>query len=116
MVPFFIRPLTGMVANRIFSSFIFPNTRRNLSLLETHLSESSGGYLCGSTLSAADILMSFPLIAANDKFDGFGEWKDGGWRKEFPKVADYVTRLEAEEGYKKSVEKIKEIDGDFEAI
>lgn len=115
-VPFFIRPVTALVANRIFASFIFPNARRNLALLEGHLGESEGGYLCGGELSAADILVSFPLMAAKDKLDGFGAWEGGGWRSEFPGVAAYVERLEGEEGYKKSVEKIRELDGDFEVV
>ncbi|KAI5457838.1 hypothetical protein BGZ63DRAFT_416920 [Mariannaea sp. PMI_226] len=114
-VPFFIRPITSLVANRIFANFIFPNTRRSLALLETHLSDHQpGGYLCGDHLTAVDILMSFPLIAAKDKMDSFGAFVGGSWKTEFPKLAEYVTRIEAEEGYKKSVEKIKEIEGDFQ--
>ncbi|KAF7532625.1 hypothetical protein G7Z17_g13618 [Cylindrodendrum hubeiense] len=115
-VPFFIRPITSIVANRIFASFIFPNTRRNLVLMEKHLSTSGGAYLCGDSLSAADILMSFPLIAAKDSLDSFGSFEGGSWRNEFPRVAEYVTKLEAEEGYKASVAKITEIDGEFEAV
>lgn len=104
-----------MLANRIFSFWIFPNMRRNLSMIEGHLATSGGDYLCGATLTAADILMSFPLIAAQGKLDEFGSWEGGSWREEFPKVAAYVKRLEAEEGYVRSVEKVKEIDGSFTA-
>ncbi|KAI8666613.1 hypothetical protein NCS57_00887000 [Fusarium keratoplasticum] len=114
-VPFYIRPISTMLANRIFSFWIFPNMRRNLSMIEGHLATSGGDYLCGATLTAADILMSFPLIAAQGKLDEFGSWEGGSWREEFPKVAAYVKRLEAEEGYVRSVEKVKEIDGSFTA-
>lgn len=100
-----------MIANRVFSSFIFPNARKHLKFLEQQLSTSSGKYLCGANLTAADILISFPLIAAKDRFDQLGQWEGGSWKKECPKVWDYVQSLEAEEGYKRSVEKIKEIDG-----
>ncbi|RSL97455.1 hypothetical protein CEP52_010902 [Fusarium oligoseptatum] len=114
-VPFYIRPISTILANRIFSFWIYPNTRRNLSMIEGHLATSGGDYLCGTTLSAADILMSFPLIAAQGRLDEFGSWEGGSWRDEFPKVAAYVKRLEAEEGYVRSVEKVKEIDGGFTA-
>ncbi|KAF4984564.1 hypothetical protein FZEAL_298 [Fusarium zealandicum] len=115
-VPFFIRPISSMMANRIFSLFIFPNAHRNLTMIEGHLATSEGDYLCGTQLTAADILMSFPLIAAQSRFDDFGTWEGGSWKTEFPKTAAYVKRLEAEEGYLKSVEKIKEIDGGFTSV
>ncbi|KAM6524821.1 bifunctional glutathione transferase/peroxidase [Fusarium falciforme] len=114
-VPFYIRPISTMLANRIFSFWIFPNMRRNLSMIEGHLATSGGDYLCGASLTAADILMSFPLIAAQGKLDEFGSWEGSSWREEFPKVAAYVKRLETEEGYVRSVGKVKEIDGSFTA-
>ncbi|KAF7545927.1 hypothetical protein G7046_g9451 [Stylonectria norvegica] len=114
-VPFFIRPISSMIANRIFASFIFPNAKRNLAFLEGQLATSSGKYLCCDKLTAADILMSFPLIAAKDRFDDLGAWEGGSWKKQFPRVYEYVQLLENDEGYKRGVEKIKEIDGDFTA-
>ncbi|KAM5353803.1 hypothetical protein ACJ41O_000453 [Fusarium nematophilum] len=115
-VPFFIRPISSMLANRVFSLFIFPNTRRNLSLIEGHLATSGGDYLCGETLTAADILMSFPLIAAQSRLDGFGSWEGGSWRDEFPRVAAYVKKLEAEEGYVRSVEKVQEFESRVSSV
>lgn len=87
-------------------------------MLEGHLSATPdrGRYLCGDHLTAADILMSFPLIASkHGRLNEVGPWKQGDWTKEFPKVAAYTAVLEAEEGYKKSVAKMEEIDGKFEA-
>ncbi|CAM1510352.1 Fc.00g006870.m01.CDS01 [Cosmosporella sp. VM-42] len=112
-IPFFIRPISSMLANRVFSSFIFPNAHKHLTLLEQTLSTSSGKYLCYDKLTSADILMSFPLIAAKSRFDEFGEWEGGSWKKEFPKVYAFVETMEAEPGYIKSVEKIKKMDGSF---
>ncbi|KAH7140641.1 glutathione S-transferase [Dactylonectria macrodidyma] len=114
-VPFFIRPITSLVANRIFAMYILPNTKRSLALLETHLSTGGGqSYLCSNELTAADILMSFPLTATKDKLDEFGAFEGGSWRAQFPRVAEYVERLEANEGYKASVAKIEAIDGKME--
>ncbi|PNY25009.1 Glutathione S-transferase 1 [Tolypocladium capitatum] len=71
-VPFFVRPITAVVANRISAQFIFPNAQRHLGFIDGQLATSGGRYLCGDTLSAADILMSFPLIAAKDRWDDMG--------------------------------------------
>lgn len=114
-MPFFIRPISSIIADRIFAAFIFPNARKNLAFLEQQLATSSGAYLCGDSLTAADILMSFPLIAAQGRLDTMGSWEGGSWDKANPLVKKYLARLEAEPGYKRSVAKVEAIDGKFEA-
>lgn len=111
-VPFIVRPITSIVASRIFSMFIFPNARKHLALLDQQLATSPDGgkYLCGPELTAADILISFPLVAAKARFDDMGSWNGGSWRAEFPRVGKYLDLLEAQEGYKKSLAKIEEIE------
>ncbi|KAJ3480795.1 hypothetical protein NLG97_g7983 [Lecanicillium saksenae] len=110
-IPFFVRPITSMVANKIFSLFIAPNIKKNLAMINDHLSTSGGAYLCNDQLAAADILMSFPLIAAQARF------KDiiPGWEQAYPRVAEYIKTLEASPGYKKSIAKVEELDGKFQA-
>ncbi|KAJ8124680.1 hypothetical protein O1611_g8960 [Lasiodiplodia mahajangana] len=92
-VPFFIRPITGM-----------------LSFLEQQLEKAGGDFLCGKELSSADVLISFGLISVKDKAKEFGSWPAGGPRAAYPKLYAYIDRLESEPGYKRSIEKIKEID------
>lgn len=100
------------MANRINSSFLYPNARQHMKLIDEQLATSPGGgrYLCGDTLTAADILMSFPLIAARRLLKDIGPWEGGSWETEFPRVREYAERLEAEDGYKRSVDKVKEIE------
>ncbi|KAL7626566.1 bifunctional glutathione transferase/peroxidase [Parahypoxylon ruwenzoriense] len=109
-IPFFIRPITSMVANQLFSRIIFPNVKTQLSFLERQLETSEGNYLCGPELTSADVLLSFGLITAKDKFETFGTWEGSGPKELFPKFFAYIDRLEAHAGYKRSVGKIKEID------
>ncbi|KAI1187014.1 hypothetical protein F5B17DRAFT_401284 [Nemania serpens] len=109
-VPFYIRPITSMVANQILSSFIQPNLQRQLAFLEQQLETSGGDFLCGKNLSSADVLISFGLISAKDRVQDFGTWPAGGPRALYPKVYAYIERLESQPGYKRSIEKIKEID------
>jgi len=116
-VPFFVRPITTSVANKIFSAFIFPNARKHMAMIDGQLKSApeGGPYLCGKHLTAADILMSFPLIASRGRLDDIGNWKGGSWATEFPRVDEYVKMLENEEGYKQSVKKVEEVEGKFEA-
>lgn len=67
-------------------------------------SPNNGQYLCGSKLTAADILMSFPIMAS----------KAGGYIKKdtYPKLFAYAERIEASEGQQKSVKKIEEVTGE----
>ena len=81
----------------------------HFTYLESQLASSpeGGKYLCGPNLTGADILLSFPLIA--------GKGRTGLTKEKYPKLWAYVEALEQEPGYKKSIEKIVEIDGKFEA-
>ncbi|CAK7567819.1 MAG: bifunctional glutathione transferase/peroxidase [Sporothrix epigloea] len=119
-VPFFVRPITGAIANRINSVFIMPNVRKNLELLEMYLNsppeEGDGtGYLCGDHLSAADIMLSYPLFAVRERAGEF--LIDGASIKtKFPKTFEYLDRLEKEPGYVKSVEAMEAMDGKFKLL
>lgn len=110
-VPFFIRPITTRVAGGIRTNYLDPNFDTTFSFLEGQLKTSPGGgkYLCGSNLTAADILISFPLIAAKGR---------GGLlpAEKYPLLRAYVDMLEEEEGYKKSIAKVEEVDGKFSAM
>ena len=112
-VPFLVRPVSGFVANKVQNAFVFPNAKRNFEFLDELLrtAPDGGGYLCGGQLTAADILMSFPLIAARRRFAHIGKWEGGSLEKAFPRVWAYLDKLEAEPGYLRAVEKIKELDG-----
>lgn len=118
-VPFLIRPLTSLVASKIFSLVIFPNAQKHLAMLENYLktapgvSPGGGGFLCGPELSAADILISFALITADaeNAWDTMGNWPGGSVKAAHPVLFEYVERLKREPGYLRVVEKVKEIEG-----
>ncbi|KAG0646991.1 Glutathione S-transferase 1 [Hyphodiscus hymeniophilus] len=108
-VPFFIKPVTRGIANKIHSGYLGPNFKTHFAFLEEQLKTSpeKGQYLCGPRLTGADILLSFPLIA--------GKGRSGLTKEDYPTLWAYVERIEAEPGYLTAVEKIKAIDGKFEA-
>ncbi|KAI0199948.1 hypothetical protein F4808DRAFT_430887 [Astrocystis sublimbata] len=109
-VPFFIRPVTGMVANQVLSAFVMPNLKAQLALMETQLETSGGDFLCGKSLTSADVLVSFGLVSVKDKLNEMGSWPEGGPQTVYPKLFAYIERLMAQPGYKRSVEKINAID------
>lgn len=103
-VPFFIKPITRTIASRVDDAFLTKNYETNFSFLNSQLDSSpdDGEYLCGKDLTAADILMSFPLIGAKSKH---------GLDK-YPKLKAYVEKLERSEGYVNSVKKIEDVTGE----
>jgi glutathione S-transferase len=104
-VPFFLKPVTNGIANRIQSSFLAPNFKTHYKFLEGQLASSEGEYLCGRDLSAADILMSFPLEA--------GQSRSGMTKEQYPKIWSYLDRLHERDAYKRAVKKIEEVEGSF---
>lgn len=97
------------MAGKVRSGFLDQNFKTHYEFLESQLASApeGGDYLCGPRLTGADIMLSFPLIA--------GQSRSGLTKEAYPKLHAYVSRLEAEPGYKKSVEKVVEIEGKFEA-
>ena len=111
-IPFFIRPITSMVAGNMSAAFLAPEMAKHLAFLESQLDTSpgNGNYLCGAHLTTADILMSFPLLLARETIAELrASGGQGKLTDQYPKVWAYVKRLEEEPGYKRADAKIKEL-------
>jgi glutathione S-transferase len=112
-IPFFLRPLTSSIVDKMFAAFLIPELDNHLAFLESQLATvpGNGNYLCGTHLTAADILMSFPLQLVRDRG---AEISDAKGRKKladkYPKVFAYLKRLEEEPGYKRAAVKIEELE------
>ncbi|PWY95273.1 hypothetical protein BO94DRAFT_531199 [Aspergillus sclerotioniger CBS 115572] len=106
-MPFFIKPLPRLVAGQVENAFLTRNITAHLEFLEDQLrtSPQGGKYLCGTELTGADIMMSFPVIAMAGRVD----------LKGFPLLKGYAERMQLEEGYLAAVRKVEEIDGKFDA-
>ncbi|RKF56999.1 Glutathione S-transferase 1 [Golovinomyces cichoracearum] len=112
-VPFFIKPIVNVISSKIRSSYLDENFKTHFTFLENQLATSpnEGKYLCGPNLTGADILMSFPLIAAKEAFP-----LTGLEEKNYPNLFNYIIALEKEPGYQKAAQKIIEIEGKFSAV
>lgn len=80
--------------------------------MEEQLATSPGGgeYLCGKNLTAADILLSFPLEAAFSRA-GLGASSDA-----YPKLVAYVNRMKEHESYKRAAKKAEEMSGESHKV
>ncbi|KAK7057670.1 glutathione S-transferase [Favolaschia claudopus] len=107
-VPFFIRPITSRISGQI-NNYVIPNLTTHLTFLEEQLASSpnGGSYLCGDKLTGADIIMSFPILGVlNDKSLAVN-------RATYPKLFAYADELQKGESYKRAVEKIIALEGEY---
>ena len=84
-----------------------PNLTDNFKFLESQLvsSPDGGEYICGKELTGADFMLDFPLRATKGHL-GFAP-------ERYPKLTAYVDRLREHASYKKAVQKIIEVDGNY---
>jgi glutathione S-transferase len=103
-VPFFVKPITRAVATKIEEAFLNNNLKTQFSFLESQIASSpdQGKYICGKNLTAADILLSFPLLSAKSRIPA----------TDCPKLHAYITRIEQHPGYVSSIKKIEEVSGE----
>lgn len=116
-VPFIVRPISTVIANQVIAMTVYPNIKKHLAFLEQQLETSGGDYITGPDLTAADIMLSYPLLAGATGFDSMGKWPKGTAKESFPRLYAYMARLEQQPGYQRAVEKTKEIDnGKFSLV
>jgi glutathione S-transferase len=92
--PFFVRPIARAISNRVLSTFVEPQIKRQLDYMEGELGKTT--WFAGDNFSAADIQMSFPLEAAAAR---------GGLDASYPKLSAYLQRIHARPAYQKALEK-----------
>ena len=80
------------------------NFKTHLAFLESQISSppDGGKYLCGKDLTAADIMMCFPLQVL----------QSSAGIAEYPKLDAYVERLTSRSAYEESVEEAEDVSGE----
>ena len=94
------------VADKL-ESYILPNAYAQLDFIESQLATApdNGPFLCGNSLTGADIMMSFPILASKTRL--------GLTKEKYPKLTEYADMLEAMDTQKRAVQKIIDIDGSY---
>jgi glutathione S-transferase len=60
--PFFVRPVARAIGNAVKASYLGPTINAQLDLMEGELAK--GGWFAGAEITAADVMMSFPVEAS----------------------------------------------------
>lgn len=92
-VPFIIRPLANKIVDGVKDGFIQPRLSDHVAFLENYLKQHD--YVAGE-FSFADIQMSFPLIAIQDRMKG-----------QYPHIRKYVERITQRPAYGRAIAKEK---------
>ncbi|CAG8907529.1 unnamed protein product [Penicillium egyptiacum] len=112
--PLIVRGIFSFVASKIEENFLTRNFADHFDFLENQLRTAPGGgiYLTGPQLTAADIMMSYPVIESMTRVIGV---QRGFERDKYPRIKAYAEKLQESDGYKRAVGKIVEVTGEFVA-
>ena len=93
-VPFFVKPITKAVADKVLIEYVNPNINRLLDFIEASLKGKN--WFLGDQLSGADIQMSFPLETSLAR---------GLVNEHYTCIQSYVERIHEQPGYQAALKK-----------
>lgn len=93
-MPFFARPIARALSDKVQQTFLDPQIRTHLDFLEAHLGRHT--WFAGSEFSAADIQMSFAVMAALVR---------GGSAGRHPRLQGFVQRIKDRAAYQRAIER-----------
>jgi glutathione S-transferase len=105
-VPFFIKPITRSIAARVDNAYLDENIKLQFDFLEQQLASSpqNGEFFAGPAFSGADVMMIFPLEAAQKRA--------GLTQEKYPKLTAYIERIQSRPAYQRAIKKIEEVTGE----
>lgn len=89
--PLLMRPLVKGISKKTEAGFVDPRIKEHSDYWELSLVKT--GYFVGDTLSAADIMMSFPLEAAASRYS----------MADYPTIAKFVAHCHARPAYQRAL-------------
>ncbi len=92
-VPFFLKPVTRGIADKVRQGFLDANIKRNMDFIESSLTASK--WFCGDSFTAADVQMSFAIEAAEVRTD----------LSDYPHLARFLAAIRSRPGYKKAIDR-----------
>jgi glutathione S-transferase len=93
-VPFFIKPVTKKIADKVSKDFVTPNLTRAIEFIGEHLAKNT--WFAGDELSIADIQMSYAVEAIADRCKDLNP---------SPKIGALLERIRARPAYKRAIDK-----------
>lgn len=92
-VPFLIKPVVRGIADKVVADFIQPNLQAQLQYMNDEL--AGRDWFAGDGLSAADVMMSFPLEAAAAR---------AGLDDRYPHLTGWLERIHARPAYHRALQ------------
>ncbi|MDC7681941.1 glutathione S-transferase [Asticcacaulis sp. BYS171W] len=92
-VPFLIRPIAKLISGGLERSMVAPGLTAHFAFWESSLEAT--GWFAGDALTAADIMMSFPLEAAVSRAGA----------DSLPNVTAFLARIHGWDAYKRALER-----------
>ena len=107
-MPFFVKPIAKGIVKKVRDGYLDPNIQRNLDFIEATLARTT--WFTGNELTAADILMSFPLEAAEartnrKKLSTDRDELSTGHSKNYPNIARFLERMRERPAYVAALKK-----------
>ena len=93
-MPFFAKPIANNIADRVLNSYVNPNIAAQLDFMEKEIQKT--GWFAGLEMTAADIMMIFPLEGVNARM---------GLKDQYPNLHKYVERIHALPAYQRALER-----------
>jgi glutathione S-transferase len=93
-MPMLVRPVVRSMASTVIDTFVQPQIDQHLSFVEGELAKTP--WFAGGEFTAADIQMSFPLLAASAR---------GGLSASRPKTWDFLQRIQERPAYQRAIAK-----------
>ncbi|MEM9774307.1 MAG: glutathione binding-like protein, partial [Chloroflexota bacterium] len=87
------KPVSRGIVNQVMSSYLGPNMSTQFDFVEDYLSTSQ--FFGGDQISAADIMMLFPLEGAMNQ---------STFASKYPSILNYVKRMQARPAYQRALE------------
>ncbi|PJK11119.1 glutathione S-transferase [Lysobacteraceae bacterium NML08-0793] len=96
-MPFFVKPVARKITDGVRAAFLKPQLKQHLAFVESQLAGRT--WLLGETVSAADVMMSFPLQAALSRT-----------ALDLPHIAAYVRRIEADPAWQRAEKRLGKLE------
>lgn len=92
--PFFLRPLLRAISGKVGSAFLNPNLATQVRFWEDSLANAP--WFAGAELTGADIMMSFPIEAANVR---------GLLKGNYPRLNAFLAAIHARPAWQRALER-----------
>lgn len=93
-MPFFIKPVARLLANKVLGFLVDPNLKRQFDFMEAELTRHA--WFAGDDFTAADIQMSFPVEAGAQR---------AGVDSSRPRLVAYLASIHGRPAFKRALER-----------